>query len=140
MKEQDTNLMEGDILTEEVASQSPPKGKTRPFIKLKIPNIKMSMIVEKILTFKKPRFISVLILFLAFVLTLTALIVLSSKKSQQAETLPDVKIATPVANSKEIEELRDIFKDLDSYDEKVNNLNDSIDSYRPPVVELNISF
>lgn len=140
MSEQDNNLMEGQILTEEGTSQSSQKEKVASQSQLSLPKVEIHSLKEKILAFKKPKPITIIFLFIILVATLAGLVMLSNRGSQEEEINPDVVIASPIATPVQSEETTKIYKNLDNYDQKVDNLNESIDNYGPPRVDLNVNF
>ena len=141
MKNQETGIIEGSIATEE--NFSPDKKPVEKPKLSKIPKIQPREIFEnlkkKILYFKRPKFITIIILFLSIITIYVSLVVFLSKQPIQNQNKSVViPNSTPQINTKElpaeINNKKNVYyKDLEILDSDLGNTTF-------PQVDLNITF
>jgi len=136
----ESNMMEGDILKEEALTEPVKKPEPITIPKKSLPKIDPAVIKTKILLFRKPKLITVIVVFLLVILSFSLLIVLDVKRPKEDIVNPDVVIASPKSTSAPDKVETEIEKNLRTYEEKVKNLDDSIGSYPPPKVDLDFEF
>ncbi len=139
MNQDDMQTMENEILAEEGSEQ---KSTTGPKLKISKPNIAQGAknLQQKLRNFKKPKLITIFILFAVVMVVFVLLIVLSSRNSSKVEVVPDVVVTNPKATPKKDPQTAEIEKTVDEFDKKVDNLSNSINNYKPPEVDLKMNF
>src|SRR3989344_3634738 len=132
MNIESTGPMEQEIITEENISE--PVNQKNEGPKLKLPKIKIH------LTLKKPKLITLVSLVgLIFVIYL-GLLLLSSKDQDEIVTAPPPLTTTTSPKSMINPQFADLSKKIESYNNKLDNLDDYQKKLALPQVQLDISF
>ena len=132
MNSESTSPMEQEIITEENISE--PVNQKNEGPKLKLPTIKIH------LTLKKPRLITLVILFGLIVVIYLGLILLSSKDQNEIVTAPPPLTTTASPKPSINPQFTDLSKKIETYNNKLDNLDDYQKKLPPPQVQLDISF
>lgn len=140
MTNEEANLMEGDILTEEAVQETPQKTASLNIPKRQLPKIDPKVLKAKLESLKKLKPVTLVLIFIALILSFTLLVIFGSKTPDNGVVDPDILITSPEPATKEKKELTELEKNLNTYEEKVNNLSDSIKNYPPPKVDLDVKF
>ena len=132
MNSESTGPMEQEIINEENIPE--PVNQKNEGPKLKLPKIKIN------LTLKKPRLITLAILFGLIVVIYLGLILLSSKDQNEIVTAPPLVTTTTSPKSSINPQFADLSKKIESYNNKLDNLDDYQKKLALPQVQLDISF
>ncbi|KKR78330.1 MAG: hypothetical protein UU23_C0001G0094 [Candidatus Curtissbacteria bacterium GW2011_GWA1_40_9] len=143
MSRQDTNLMEGEILTEETLDEN--SNKNNEFhnpnsFKPKFPKVNPKTLKNSLRSIKKTKFLTILLSFIVLITSFSALVILSSKKPQEQIVDPSILITSPKPTPKTNQELQQLLGDINKYTKKIEGLSTSIKNYPPPKVDLEIKF
>jgi len=132
MNIESTGPMEQEIITEENISE--PVNQKNECPKLKLPKIKIH------LTLKKPKLITLVSLVgLIFVIYL-GLLLLSSKGQDEIVTAPPPLTTTTSPKSLINPQFADLSKEIETYNNQLDNFRDYQKKLAPPQVQLDISF
>ena len=142
MKDQETGVIEGSIATEENLPGKEPKDQQKGKAP-KIPKVQVLKIIsafkQKILYLKRPKFITIIILFLAIVVLYTGLVIFLSKQPKENQSPPIIiPSSTPQANAKELP--AEINNKKDAYYKNLEILESDLKNSTFPQVDLNITF
>ncbi len=143
MSRDDTNLMEGDILTEENLSEDEQKNKSaQPAASVEkiSPKTSPKHLKDYLKFIKKPKFVTIIIAFIILITSFSAIAVLSEKTMQDEIVDPGVLLTSPKPTPEVDKELKKVLDEIDSFSKKVDNLETSIKNYPPPKVDLDVKF
>jgi len=132
MNSESTGPMEQEIINEENIPE--PVNQKNEGPKLKLPKIKIN------LTLKKPRLITLAILFGLIVVIYLGLILLSSKDQNEIVTAPPLVTTTTSPKSSINPQFADLSKKIETYINKLDNFRDYQKKLAAPQVQLDISF
>lgn len=144
MSGSDTNLMEGDILQEEnlgiPKEQTQPQNSKPAAPKKTLPKFDSKNLFTKLSKLKRPKPITIIIVFFVMIIMFSSLVVLEDKIPQEQILDPDILITSPRPTPKISEDLQKVLDEVNAYDSKVKNLNESFRNYPPPKVDLDVKF
>lgn len=132
MNSESTGPMEQEIINEENIPE--PDNQKNEGPKLKLPKIKIH------LSLKKPRLITLVILFGLIVVIYLGLILLSSKGQNEIVTAPLPLTTTTSPKSSSNPQFADLSKKIETYNNQLDNFRDYQKKLAPPQVQLDISF
>lgn len=142
MKDQETGIIEGSIATEENFPGEEPKdqqkGKVPKTPKIQISKL-FSTLKQKVLFLKRPKFITIIILFLIVMIIYVGLVVFLAKQPKEnidrAIVIPS---STPQVNAKDLP--AEITNKKDAYYKDLEILDSDLKNSAFPQVDLNITF
>lgn len=132
MNSESTGSMEQEIINEENIPE--PVDQKKEGSKLKLPKINIH------LTLKKPRLITLVILFGLIMVIYLGLLLLSSKDQNEIVTTYQPVTATASPKSSIDPQFADLSKKIETYNNKLDNFRDYQKKLAPPSVQLDISF
>ena len=140
MKDQEIGLMENEIVEEENVSTPTPKTdeKTKKKIKIYPANI-LGFLKSLVFSFKKPKIITLFILFASIIVIYAGLTLLSVKQKDEKPNIAKIEAESPSPQATVDPNLAQIQKRVEEYNQKLDNL---ASPKRPsaPQVDLNIKF
>ncbi len=138
MNEESTGVMEGDILAEEnvVQSEKPVIGQSEPKKQKKPPEY----LREWFYKLKAPKPISYLILCTLIILIYTGLLLVSTKKGGQTPKQTPQPVTTPTPSPSADPKIEDINKEVDQYNNVIDQINSNTRKFVAPNVDLDINF
>ena len=132
MNIESTGPMEQEIITEENISE--PVNQKNEGPKLKLPKIKIH------LTLKKPKLITLVSLVGLIFVIYFGLLLLSSKDQDEIVTAPPPLTTTTSPKSLINPQFADLSKEIETYNNQLDNFRDFQKKLAPPQVQLDISF
>ncbi len=141
MKDQETGVIEGSIATEE--NFTPELQKIKKAKASKIPKVELAKIIagvkQKILSLKKPKFITIIILFVAIILVYVGLVVFLAKQPKENQN-PSVILpsSTPGVYTKNLPD--EITNKKTQYYQDLESLDGDLQNLFFPQTDLNMTF
>ncbi len=139
MKEQNSGMMENDIIAEDISqNQEAPKIASFGNLPKLLSNSKQ--VIEKgnkiISYLKRPKTIIIIICLLALIAVSFSLLIISLRPKAQIVPNPNFVITTPQTQYKTKNIDPELQKDLDSFSKKVEDLNSKQIDFSPPVIDF----
>lgn len=140
MRDQEIGLMESEIVEEENTSTPTSKTdeKTKKKIKIHPANI-LGFLKNLVFSFKKPKIITLFILFASIIVVYAGLTLLSVKQKETEPSIAKIEAESPSPQATIDPDLAQIQKRVEEYNQKLNNLT-SLKRPAAPQVNLNIKF
>ncbi len=142
MKDEQTGLMEEEIAREDKLAQQNPKqttpAKTKP--KAIDPQAVFARTKKIILGIKRPKILTLTILFAVLLTAYTALALLASKKEPPPIAEPQLEIASPTPKQITDPRLLEIADNIEEFKTELEKQEKLTDEFLPPIIDLNISF
>lgn len=144
MTNEDVNLMEGDIITEENLDEGNKNTEAKQARldtnSTEDPKMNPNTLKKKPLHAKLPKLITIFIIFVLLITSFTILAVISSKIPQEKIEDPDIFVTSPKPTAIISEELRQVYNRIDEYENKLRGLETSLKDYPPPKVDFALKF
>lgn len=132
MSQDDIKPMEEEISSEEIAAEASQQQEHKSEIRL--PKIKLHF------TFTKPKIITLVILFMIILATYFALLLLSSNKPKDELTIIPTNTTSYSPKPSVDPQTADLINKVETYNKKLDTLDNYQKKLAPPSVQLDISF
>lgn len=143
MKDEQTGLMEEEILKEEEQTtafkQAQMEQKKKKTAKLSL-QLFYNFAKKVVLGFKRPKIITLVLLFSAVVVIYTALALLASKKQPEEIIQPTVELSSPSPKTITDPTLLKIAQDVNKFKSELVKQEGFSGDLLPPILDLDISF